>query len=402
MKKIFITFVLIILLLCSCESGDTDFSDITSLPETPDTQVFVPYPDNIEDPSEDDFMYTPADSDKLIGVWISQYDITKAMCSKDGQIPAGEYAAYIDNMCKELKNKGYNALFVQVRPFGDSFYPSEYYPPSKFAVGAYGNDFEYDPIALFVSAAHTYGLEFHAWVNPFRLMEEKEISLIPEDSPIRQLLSWGKLSLYNGRYYMRPSDEAACALILNGIGEIITKYNVDGIHFDDYFYPTADPAFDAEDFAASGETRLQMWRRKNISDFVSRVYSYIKSLDANCVFGISPAGNMNYTYSVCCTDIYKWCSREGYVDYIMPQIYFGYTHSTAPFSQMVSKWADIIKTPHVKLYIGLAAYKQGAADNNAGDGKNEWITDKELLKKQAEECIERCDGYNMFSYGYIN
>ena len=161
-------------------------------------------------------------------------------------------------------------------------------------------------------------------------------------------------------------------------------------------------AFDSEDFAASGEIRLQMWRRNNVSEFVKRVYALVKSLDPECVFGISPAGNMHYTYATCCTDIYKWCSTDGYVDYIMPQIYFGYIHSTAPFSQMLSKWADVIKTPSVKLYIGLAAYKQGATDNNAGDGKNEWITDKELLSKQAEECLVRSDGYNMFSYGYIN
>ena len=108
-------------------------------------------------------------------------------------------------------------------------------------------------------------------------MEEKELSLIPEDSPIRQLYSWGKLSLHGGRYYLRPSDEAACALILNGIEEIIRKYDVDGIHFDDYFYPTTDPAFDSEDFAASGETRLQMWRRNNVSEFVKRVYALLSA-----------------------------------------------------------------------------------------------------------------------------
>ncbi|MBQ5842663.1 MAG: family 10 glycosylhydrolase [Clostridia bacterium] len=400
MKKIILLLLIILIFLCSCAAEDRDFSSVTEVSE--ESKVFVPYPDDLELKEEESFVYTPDASEKLKAVWISQYDITKAMCSKEGQNPAGDYAAYIDNMCKELKNKGYNALFVQVRPFGDSFYPSEYYPPSKYAVGAYGNSFEYDPIELLVSAARTYGLEFHAWVNPFRLMEEKELSLIPEDSPIRQLHSWGKLSLHGGRYYLRPSDEAACALILNGIEEIIRKYDVDGIHFDDYFYPTTDPAFDSEDFAASGETRLQMWRRNNVSEFVKRVYALVKSLDTECVFGISPAGNMHYTYATCCTDIYKWCSTDGYVDYIMPQIYFGYIHSTAPFSQMVSKWADVIKTPSVKLYIGLAAYKQGATDNNAGDGKNEWITDKALLSKQAEECLVRSDGYNMFSYAYIN
>ncbi len=401
MKRILTLLLFFIILLCSCESQSENVSAVTPVPDNA-KDVFVPYPDSLEIPTEDRYMYTPIKEDKLKAVWISQYDITSAMCTKEGQTPAGEYAVYVDSLCKELSAKGYNAVFVQVRPFGDSFYPSDFYPPSKYAVGAYGNEFSYDPIELFVSAAHTYGLQFHAWLNPFRLMEEKELSLLPEDSPILRLADWGKLSLYNGRYYLRPSDEASCALVLNGIEEIITKYNVDGIHFDDYFYPTADPAFDSEDFAASGESRLLMWRRKNVSDFVKRVYALVKSLDADCVFGISPAGNMHYTYSVCCADVYKWCSREGYVDYIMPQIYFGYTHSTAPFSEMISDWQNIIKTPDVALYIGLAAYKQGTVDNNAGEAKNEWITDKTMLIRQAEESLERCDGYNMFSYGYIN
>lgn len=401
MKRILIFLLVFVILLCSCEYRYENVSNITPVPDNTE-DVFVPYPDNLENPVEDRYMYTPVQKNKIKGVWISQYDISSAMCTKEGQVPVGDYAAKIDAICKDLSQKGYNAIFVQVRPFGDSFYPSEFYPPSKYAVGAYGNEFIYDPIELFVSAAHTYGLEFHAWINPFRLMEEKDFIFLPEDSPIRQLEALGKLSLYNGRYYLRPSDEASCSLVLNGIEEIITKYNVDGIHFDDYFYPTADPAFDSEDFAASGEPRLLMWRRKNVSDFVSRVYALVKSLDEDCVFGISPAGNMHYTFSVCCANVYKWCSEEGYVDYIMPQIYFGYSHSTAPFSRMVEDWQNIIKTPSVALYIGLAAYKQDTVDNNAGDAKDEWITDKTMLARQAEECLDKCDGYNMFSYNYID
>ena len=135
MKKIISLLLIILIFLCSCAAEDRDFSSVTEVSE--ESKVFVPYPDDLELKEEESFVYTPDASEKLKAVWISQYDITKAMCSKEGQNPAGDYAAYIDNMCKELKNKGYNALFVQVRPFGDSFYPSGYYPPSQYAVGGF-------------------------------------------------------------------------------------------------------------------------------------------------------------------------------------------------------------------------------------------------------------------------
>lgn len=396
MKRSFI-LLLLVFILTSCVGQDTDVSDIT--PSVSD-EISVNVSD--ENSAEEVYVYAPSEEDKMKGVWISQYDITDIWCSEEGQAPAADFALQIDGICKSLKEKGYNAIFLQVRPFGDSFYPSEYYPPSEYAVGAYGNSFEYDPLSLFVSAAHTHGLELHAWINPFRLMEQKDMELISDTSVIKQYADQGGLSIYNGRYYFRPSDENARRIILDGIKEILDNYAVDGIHFDDYFYPTKDASFDSEDFSASGEKDLFAWRRANIDSFVKAVYDLVKSNAPDCIFGIAPSGNMDYTYNTCCTDIYKWCSEEGFVDYIMPQIYFGYNHPDAPFFPMVTKWQELVKTPAVKLYIGLAAYKQGTEDFNAGEAKNEWITDTGMLFRQADDALLFTDGFVMFSYSYID
>ncbi len=396
MKRSFLLF-LIILLLTSCGGGDANVSNVTPAVSDESEQSLAE-----EESVEEIYVYAPSEESKMRGVWISQYDITDIWCSDEGQTPQSEFTAQINEICKGLKEKGYTAIFLQIRPFGDSFYPSEYYPPSEYAVGDYGNTFEYDPLALFVSAAHDNGLDLHAWINPFRLMEAKDMSALSDRVLIKQYADQGALALFNGRYYFRPSDENGRTHILNGIREILENYSVDGIHFDDYFYPTKDASFDSEDFAASGEKDLFAWRRSNVDSFVKEVYELVKSIDSDCIFGIAPSGNMDYTYNTCCTDIYKWCSEEGYLDYIMPQIYFGYNHPDAPFFPVVTEWQKIVKTPSVKLYIGLAAYKQGVEDLNAGAEKDEWINDTEMLSRQAEDSVTFTDGYVMFSYSYIN
>ena len=397
MKKYFV-LILCLFMLTACARQETEESFITQVSaDESKEESSVP-----ETPKEVPYIYEPSADEKMRGVWISQYDITSVWCSKEGQTPVGDFAYQINSICSELKEKGYTDIFVQLRPFGDSFYPSRYFPPSAYAVGAYGNGFEYDPLSIFVSAAHTHGLKFHAWLNPFRLVEEKQLSLLPQDSVIVEYASNGKLALYNGRYYLLPSDTDCRNLVLNGIREILENYDVDGIHFDDYFYPTKDESFDAADFSESQSNDLFEWRRENISSFVKEAYNLVKSVDSECVFGIAPSGNLKYTYETCCTDVYKWCSEEGYVDYIMPQIYFGYYHETAPFLPIADNWMSLVKTSAVKLYIGLSAYKRGTEDANAGTGKNEWIENPNLINEQAQDCIDYTDGYVMISYSYID
>ncbi len=384
--------ILVAFLLCSC-GAEPDISDVSFI-----TQVSETSESSFSD--TENYSYTPKEGVRMKGMWISQYDLANVWYNDEGQNSRSEFERKIDEVCQKLSYEKYTDIFVQIRPFGDSFYPSEYYPPSKYAVGAYGNEFSYDGLKIFITYAHKYNLKFHAWVNPFRLTEPEDAEKLPGNYPVKQYILQGKAVLFNNRYYLLPSDTEAKQLILNGISEIMLTYDVDGIHFDDYFYPTKNEEFDSADFIASGAENLFAWRRDNVSAFVKQVYDTVKSINSDCVFGISPAGNMDYTYNTCGTDIYKWCSEKGYLDYIIPQIYFGYLHPDAPFTTTLKKWSNIIKTDSVRLYIGLAAYKQGTEDTNAGIAKDEWINDINMLSRQAEESLMYADGYVKFSYAY--
>ena len=177
---------------------------------------------------------------------------------------------------------GFNTVFVQVRPFGDSFYPSEFYPPSSIVVGEYGEVFLYDPFEILVEAAHTAGLSVHAWINPLRLMTTEEIELISRDFAVR---CWyddankrGKYLVLqgDGRWYLNPGYSEVCDLIVSGAREVVERYDVDGLHIDDYFYPTTAESYDRECFAeysdSGGTLTLADFRRGAVSALVKELY----------------------------------------------------------------------------------------------------------------------------------
>ena len=375
--------LLLPLLLCSCVSAAGREYEISAVTE------------------ESGYTCMVTEDVTLNGIWISQFDITDIWCDEAGQRPRDEFASAVKELCAGIAAGGYNAVFVQVRPYGDSFYPSAFYPPSAYAVGAYGNTFTYDPLEIFLSCAHSAGLEFHAWINPYRLMKTDEVCLLPEDSLIRRCADAGMFAEYDGRLYILPSDIARCRIILDGVRELVTGYAVDGVHIDDYFYPTSDPSFDGEAFSLSGESDMLAWRRNNVSRLVKEIYSVVKECDRDCVFGVSPAGNIDYSYNYCCADIYLWCSSEGYLDYILPQVYFGYSNPVCPFSETLDNWISVVTNPDIRLYTGLAAYKVGATDAFAGAMSNEWIDTPGMLSRQIAESKEKTDGCVLFSYRYV-
>ena len=178
--------------------------------------------------------------------------------------------------------------------------------------------------------------------------------------------------------------EEVIDFVCEGVKEIL-PYNVDGIHFDDYFYPTTDSAIDCNEYINSGYDNLQQFRLDNVSKLISSVYSTIKSYDSNILFGVSPQGNIDNNYNSQYADVNRWCREDGFIDYIAPQIYYGFNNQTAPFSETVNKWEDIITNSKIKLIGGLAGYKIGRVDTYAGsNGQNEWIEENDILKRQVE------------------
>jgi uncharacterized lipoprotein YddW (UPF0748 family) len=152
---------------------------------------------------------------------------------------------------------------------------------------------------------------------------------------------------------------------------------------------------------SGGELSIEEYRKESVSSLVSSVYSLIKSYDENISFGISPSANFKTNNNVY-ADVVKWCQEDGFIDYIMPQIYFGFENETMPFKETVEMWLDIEYSDSVSFYVGLAPYKTGELDSNAGSGQNEWVENSDILLLQYKYLSEKSEfkGFSLYSYSY--
>ncbi|MBQ3196285.1 MAG: family 10 glycosylhydrolase [Clostridia bacterium] len=325
--------------------------------------------------------------DTVKGVWISQYEINSIAVSGNSQANKSTYTTKVRNMLNAAKNSGYNTVFVQVRPNGDSFYPSSLYPMSKYVVGAYGLAASYDPFQIILDEAQELALSVQAWVNPMRLMETGEISRIGSTYKIKQWYNDSTkngtyIVAHNGNYYFNPAYADVRELIIDGVEEICTKYNVDGIHFDDYFYPEGvSSSFDQAAFSASGQSNIGNFRRACTNALIKGTYTAVKAIDSNLLFGISPAGNITSNMYSIYADVKTWVNNKGYVDYVAPQLYWGFEHTQSPFEEALEEWVTLVGSKdYVKLIIGLdLSMAYGTTDSYDG---TEWTDHKDVIKRQ--------------------
>lgn len=176
---------------------------------------------------------------------------------------------------------------------------------------------------------------------------------------------------------------------------------------DDYFYPTVDEGIDVDLYTnyrnEGGELSLDDWRRENVNTFISGLYSSVKSIKQDVKVVISPAGDIEKNYSMLYADVLKWCSQGGYADIIMPQLYYGFKNSSKPFLKMLNLWSEAVKSGNVKLCIGLAYYKSGKTDDNAGDGINEWCENGNICSEEIRYSRRKDNycGFSVYSYSYL-
>lgn len=313
------------------------------------------------------------------------------------------------NMMRLAKRQGYTAVFCHVRANADAFYPSKYFPYAMQLTGKAGGDPGYDPLKIMIWAAKSCGLEFHAWINPYRV---SNITTNPDELAeghiaARWLTDGSNRAVVSGKgIYFNPSSTDVQRLVLYGIREILAKYKVDGIHFDDYFYPeNIGEEFDSKQYVkylqgTKNPLSLADWRRANVNALVSAVYRLCHS--KKVVFGISPAANMSLdnshdNYNLLYADIALWMREEGYVDYILPQLYFGYNHPVkkSQYDYLLKIWASLPKHKNLKFYIGLGAYRMDAEV----DDKAEWHNESDLMARQAVDAKKAgADGIAVFSY----
>lgn len=300
-------------------------------------------------------------------VWVSYLEWQQVDFSTPETF-SGDIAVILDN----IRDLGATVVLAQVRPFGDALYPSSYYPFSHLCTGQQGRDPGYDPLALLVQAAHDRGLALEAWVNPYRIQAGLTPALC-DASPAKLHPDWVKYT--DTGAYLDPANTAVRQYIADAVGELCANYDVDGIHFDDYFYPTTDPAFDAADYAASGTALTQDdWRRENVNALVELCHATARRYGVR--FGVAPVGDPEQNYALQYSDAARWL-RQGTVDYLMPQLYWGQEYvkdgdTSHSLARLAGAWAALPRAAGVRLYAGLGAYRIGAGDGS--DAGSEWVS----------------------------
>ncbi len=275
------------------------------------------------------------------------------------------------------KAMGINALYVQIRPMADALYQSSIVPWSSFLTGQSGTapDNGFDPLAFMIQTAHERGMEFHAWLNPYRAsMDNPNMANFAPNHILREHPDW--CIFYNKRYIMNPGLPQVRAHITQVVAEIVQKYDVDAIHFDDYFYPYKNGNEVFNDYSTYEQyrgniTNIEDWRRYNIDLLIYNLSKTIKQIKPRVQFGISPfgvwrniardpEGSDTRAGITCYDDLYadvrKWC-REGWIDYVAPQVYWTFGFQIAEHEKIVRWWSA--NSAGKTIYIGHAAYRVG-------------------------------------------
>ncbi|AWB45115.1 hypothetical protein DCC85_13365 [Paenibacillus sp. CAA11] len=336
-------------------------------------------PITVPQPGEGQSGTNPAPQGEMRGAWIaSAFNIDWPSTSSIGNA-AKQKQEYI-SMLDDLQNVGINAVFVQVRPSADALYPSSLVPWSQYLTGKQGQNPGYDPLAFMIEETHKRGMEFHAWFNPFRASSSTDTSKLAKNHVAIQHPEW--IVKQGGKLYINPGIPAARAHIISAVMEVVNNYDIDGVHLDDYFYPSGETAKDKfnddatfTSYNSTGIKNKGDWRRDNINQFVQQLGAKIHAAKPDVSFGISPFGiwrnkatdvtgsntSGNSAYDSMYADARTWI-RNSYIDYIAPQVYWSFSTKNAPYDKVVDWWATEVKGTPVKLYIGHAPYKVGTPE----------------------------------------
>lgn len=351
--------------------------------------------------------------EEMRGLWVATvYNIdypTKA--TSDSSILKKEALEILD----KADSLGMNSVFLQIRPSSDALYKSDFFPYSKYLTGTQGlePDNNFDPLKFWVEEAHKRNIELHAWINPYRITKKSskakdfDYGSLDAKNPAKKHKDW-VVEYKDGNLYYNPGLPEVRKLIVDSTLEVINNYDIDGIHFDDYFYPGSDFNDEAtyKKYGSSYKT-VHDFRRASVDKLISDLSSSIKIADDSVSFGISPFGiwankssnslgsdtNGLQSYSAHYADTRKWVKEE-MIDYIAPQIYWNIGFKVADYEKLVKWWADVVNGTNVDLYVGHAAYRVSNSDpKSAWNGVGE-------IKKQLDmnKLYEEVDGSIFFKY----
>lgn len=384
-KRIICVFLLLIIMVCSVPAAPTEVKAATYASE-----------------------YRAA--------WLAYYDFQNWYDSTSSHTRTS-FVNWFRKIVTDCKDKQINHLIVHVRPFGDALYKSQYFPTSACIAGKQGGSISFDPLSVMVSLCHQQGIKIEAWINPYRVAFGTSYSKLSSNNRAKK---WHNnpstarnVLTYDGQIYYNPSQPNVRSLIIKGVVEIVKNYNVDGIHLDDYFYPyftssNYRTAFDAKEYNASAEKKsgmaIESYRRKQVNILVKAIKKNIKAIKPKVTFGISPAGEISELKSKHAhyVTIDKWLNSTDYVDYICPQIYWGFKHSYAPYDRVLRQWMAIKRNPKVKMYIGLAVYNCNQKVSGGSATVAEWKRDDILAQMVQYGRKQKVNGFSLFDYSDLN
>lgn len=343
---------------------------------------------------------TTESDEEMRGVWVSYMELSMENESSKTQKAFEDKFTEIAQKCRE---SGFNTLIVQVRPFCDALYKSSYFPWSHILTGTQGENPQYDALQIMCDICKENNLKIHAWINPYRVSSNETPKKLSDNNPYIKNSEIG-IKTDNG-IFLDPSNETAQQLISDGVKEIAENYDVDGIQFDDYFYPTEDESFDKKQYEAyiekygkENSMSLDNWRMQNVNTLICKVYRTIKSVDSSVEFGISPQGNIGNNDGLY-ADVKSWCTCKGFADYICPQIYFSLENPALTFEDCLDSWTSLDFDENVKLYVGLGGYKAG----NGEYDEETWLLSDSILADEYDilRNNKSVRGFMLYSYNSL-
>lgn len=326
--------------------------------------------------------------EEMRGIFISYIELNNYIKNKS----LYESKENIKKIIKNIKDNKFNTIILQIRSHNDAIYKSDIFKTSESII--LEDNKNYDVLEYFIEQSKKENIKIYGWMNPYRIGPEKNISK-------EEWKDTTKIKKINDTYYYNPGNLEVQKYLIEGVKEVIENYKIEGIIFDDYFYPSTDiDEKEYEEYIKNNYIEKDKFHLLMVNNFIKEVNKEIKKINKSMKFGISPEGNIDNNYKKNYADVKEWTSKEGYIDFIMPQLYYGFYNEKKPFYETLKEWNNLITNDNIDLYIALAFYKVGLVDSYAKQGSDEWINKTDIIKRQIiiSRANKKYKGFSLFRY----
>ena len=308
------------------------------------------------------------------------------------------FKAKFNLIIEKCKKFNINNIYVHIHPFCDALYKSDIFPWSHLLTGIQGKNPGFDPLLYMTDLSHENNIKIHAWLNPLRIKTSTTPHTLSDKSPFYKFDSDKYFLTYNNVTCFNPGYKEVRDIVTESVKEIAANYKVDGIHFDDYFYPESVSVKDAayDENKSSSTLSIEQWRKDCVTNLIKQSYEEVKKINPQIEFGFSPPGSLEKC-NLIGIDIPSLVSLN-IPDYICPQIYWSLEYKVMPFEKTAILWKDMLKDSKIKLFGGLALYKiQTDCDNCT------WKNDVNILAKELDILNNlNYDGTVLYSFGHLD